>query len=55
MLRVQRITQIRSCLRGHAEAPDADEAKMNAGRENGNPDVYHEADGFDEQDECGED
>ena len=28
---------------------------MNAGRENGNPDVHHEADSFDEQDEGAED
>jgi len=42
-------------LRSHAKAPDADEAKMNAGRENGNPDVHHEADSFDEQDEGAED
>lgn len=40
---------------GHTEAPNTDEAKVNEGREDWDPDVDDEADGFYEQDECGED
>jgi len=39
-------------LRGYAEAPNPDEAKVNAGGEDWNPDVHDEAYSFDEQDEC---